>query len=107
MSNPLYEVGQVVYYRSSATSGFIDPITISGVRSSGTNWIYKITNGRTASQSLSTYTDKNSLITGDVIWFREDEFVSYCDALVLARQFLSAQLASIDGALSERCGVTG
>lgn len=103
MSNPLYSVGQTVYYRSSATSGFIDPIVISGVKSSGSNWVYKIASNRSASQSLSTYTDKNSLITGDVLWFREDEFVTYCDALVLARQNLEAQLSSINTALADRC----
>jgi hypothetical protein len=106
MSNPLYEVGQTVYHRSSATSGFLDPIIISGVRSSGINWIYKINSTRTASQSLGTYSDKNSLITGDVLWFREDEFILYCEALTLAKQFLQKQLLSIDHALAAQCGET-
>lgn len=94
MSNPSYSVGDTVYLRESAVFGFLESMSISGVYSSPSGWMYTVQTPRT--QITQTYGDRRSLVNNMTLYFTEGEFVTYCEALALAKIVLEAQLAKID-----------
>ena len=100
MSNPKYNVGDPVYFRESAVFGFLESMTVSGVLSYPGGWMYTVQQPQT--QITQTYGDRRSLVNNAILYFTENEFVSYCEALGLAKTMLEYQLAKIN-TLAQSC----
>ncbi len=82
MSNPKYEVGEVLYIKESAALGFLEAIRISGIHSGQNGWMYTINAGMSP-PSVGGYQDRRSMISTQTLYFTEDEFLPICDAVVL------------------------
>lgn len=82
MTNPLYAPGDVVYLRESAAMGFLEAVKISGAHIGKDGWQYSI--NASMSPPAGAYLDRRSGIGTQVLYYTEDEFVTVCDAYVLA-----------------------
>jgi hypothetical protein len=82
-SIPLYEFGQVVYLRESAATGFIEPVKISGVHRGKDGWLYTI-NVTMSPPSSGGFGDRRSMVNTQLLYYSESEFVTVCDAYLLA-----------------------
>lgn len=83
MSNPLYSIGEIVYFKESAAIGHIEPVSISGIHRITNTWLYSV-NSSSFNQQVGAYGDRRSAIHMATMYFTEDEFVTQCDAFALA-----------------------
>lgn len=83
MNNPKYTFGSVVYLKESAALGFLEAVTISGVHATSNSWLYTI-NASLSPPSPGNYLDRRSMVNTQQLYYSEDEFVTKCDAYVLA-----------------------
>lgn len=81
---PTYQEGDQVYLRESAALGFLEAVTISGIRRINGKWAYAIRAGMARPYAATTYGDRTSLVNGATLFFTESELISVCDALDLA-----------------------
>jgi len=84
MSSPKYEINEVVYLKESAAIGFLESVRISGIHRFNDTWIYTIVAGVNNPQHPPVYGDRISHVNNQTLYFSEDEFVTHCDALLLA-----------------------
>jgi hypothetical protein len=103
MANPVYSVNDVVYVRESAALGFLEAVKISGVMQYNGYWVYTISAVVGQPQAPSVYGDRISLVSGNTLYFREDEFVDECSALALAEARAQSVLDSIQSKRSSKC----
>ena len=83
MTNPKYDYGAVVYLKESAALGFIERMRISGVHLHQNGWVYTI-DASLSPPSPGNFVDRRSHINTQQLYFSEDEFVTLCDAYLLA-----------------------
>jgi len=102
---PLYEAGSVVYLKESAILGFIESYVIDNVGRSGNGdgWIYTIQVSPARPASAPHYGERRSLVNGATMFFKECEFVSIHDALLLAEAYLKEQLSAIQAQINITC----
>ena len=103
MNAPAYEVGNILYLRESAALGFLEPVRISGVRSNHNDWIYTIQSRASEPIAPSTYGDRISQVTGQVLFFGEEEFVGRCAALRIMEAAAIANLNKIQTDIQNSC----
>jgi hypothetical protein len=111
MSNiPKYDTGDVVYFRSSASRGFIEAVKISIIAKISTTWVYGIQYKMQQPQVPAIFGDRISfgnVATPQQVYYTEDEFVTYCEALSLSEAYLQQQLNSIQALIATHCGTAG
>ena len=90
-SQPLYQVDQEVYVRSSAARGMVESLFISGVYQRGTGWMYTIRTGRRAPYSPHIYGNQQDLALSGTLYLSEDELILKCQAYHMAE--VQAKLA--------------
>ncbi len=83
MTNPKYDVGQVVYFRESAALGFLEAVRIGGISLGPNGWLYAL-NMTMMPPSPGGHQDRRSWVSTQILYYTEDEFVLHYDALVLA-----------------------
>ncbi len=98
MTSPTYAVNDIVYLKESAALGHLEAVKISGVHSGQNGWMYTI-NASMSPPSVGAYQDRRSMISTQILYFTESEFVPFCDALVLVET--SAKL-NYDNAKAQR-----
>ena len=91
MADPLFNINDAVYLRSSAGVGYLESYIIDNIIKRGSKWLYHIflSEFKPAAQ---TYSDKNIFASTSNLFFDESELVDYCDALVLARTSLDRRI---------------
>lgn len=110
MSNaPKYDIGTVVYFRSSAAKGFLEAVRITITTKVNYGWIYGVTYKPSEPQAPAYFGDRISLgfINPQQVFYTEDEFVLYCEALGLAEQYYTIQLSNIQSLIANNCGTSG
>lgn len=109
MSNPKYDINDVVYFRTSAARGFIEPVRITIVTKINSGWIYGINIKQSQPTAPSVYGDQ--IVFGgynqNQVFYSESEFVSYCEALYMSENYLATQLANIQSLIATHCGTGG
>jgi hypothetical protein len=103
MDAPTYDIGDVVYLRESASLGFLEAVTISGVTYTAQGWAYAILAGRSSPSSIAYYGDRIQHVSSKILYFTESELVSECDALELAETNAQTQLTSLQAQRSSLC----
>lgn len=104
MSNPKYGTGDTVYLRESASIGILEAWRIGSVSSNYPGqWLYTVEAARSQPTSGSFVGDRKQLVTGVTVFYTEDSFVSFCEALSIARQTLTSRLEHIDSLLAANC----
>jgi hypothetical protein len=103
MSAPTYEVGDILYLRESAALGFLEPVRISGVRSNNGGWVYMIQSRASEPSAPSTYGDRISQVTGQVLFFGEEELIERCAALRIMEAAAIANLNKIQTDIQNSC----
>lgn len=83
MAAPTYSYGQVVYLRESAALGILEAMRISGVHQGKDGWLYTV-NASLSPPTPGSFADRRSLVSTQVLYYSESEFVSLCDAYLLA-----------------------
>lgn len=78
-TNPKHTVGDVVYLLESAAIGSLEAVKIGGVHLGQGGWMYTINVGIGQIGHL----DRRSSIGNQVLYYTEDEFLLFHDALVL------------------------
>ncbi len=108
-STPKYEIGEGVYFRSSAARGFLEAVRITIISKVQSGWIYGITYRPNEPQAPAYYGDRINLgyVNPQQVFYTEDEFVTYCEALGLAERYLQIQLNNIQGLIASNCGTSG
>lgn len=84
MKKPLYNINDVVYIKESAAIGHLEAVRMSGIHMYNNEWVYTITVGSSNLKSPALYGDRVSQISTETLYFAENEFVTICDALILA-----------------------
>lgn len=107
--NPKYDLNTVVYFKTSAARGFLEPVKIGIIAKVTTGWVYGITYRAAEPITPSVFGDRINIgrLNPQTIYYTEDEFVTYCEALGLAEAYLSTQLASIQALITTNCGTSG
>lgn len=96
LTKPLYNIGQTIYLRESASLGFIEAYTIKRptYELDGTIF-YELVTGARAPDAVATIGDR---ITGRPVLplkLRESDLILYCPALELAIDNLALQLTQL------------
>lgn len=103
MSNPAYEVNQVLYLKESAAIGFLEAVVINSVTSSPNGWVYSW-RSMGQPQQIQSYGDRRSFGgAGKVLYLTEGELISKCDALALIRSTLQAKIDGVDRMIQNQC----
>jgi hypothetical protein len=84
-TSPKYAIGDVVYLRESAALGFLEAVKVNGIHlgRDSDGWLYTV-NASLSPPSAGAYMDRRSHVSTQILYYGEDEFVTHCDALVLA-----------------------
>lgn len=107
-TQPLYDLNDVVYLKESAALGFLEAVTIGGIRLTSEGWSYTIKARASLPQAPSFMGDRISAVHGATLYFSEDEFVDKCDALALVEANLQRQLDRVQAQRESACAdVTG
>jgi len=117
MSNPKYNVNDVVYLRESAALGFLEAMRINSVNNSdiSSGWLYTLSASQLQPIAASHYGEmitstygRGSIhsSSGAQVYFTEDEFVSLCEALDLIRAVLQARLSKVEAQIADLCEET-
>ena len=104
MSNPVYDIGQVVYLRESAAMGFLEAVKISGLYKTNAGWTYTIESRSAQPSAAATYGDRISFANNSTLYLSEGEFVTVCEALDLAEAYALRLLQSIQAKKQSLCG---
>ena len=110
---PKFDVGEIVYRKSSATKGFLEPVKISITAKITGTWVYGVSIGKQKQPiAPANYGDRNNFgfsgpIEAQQVYYTESEFVLVCEALGMAEAYLQSQLSSIRLQLVNLCGTGG
>jgi hypothetical protein len=102
-AQPLYDIDDILYLRESAALGFLEPVKISSMTLSRQGWVYQVSAKISGARAPSTSGDRISLVTGNLLYFGESEFVDQCDALALVEANLQAALDRIQAQRASAC----
>lgn len=108
-SSPKYDVNDLVYFKSSAARGFIEPVKIGIVAKIDATWVYGL-KYKTAEPTVPrVFGDRINFgnLGSQQVYYTEDEFQTYCEALSIAERYLNSQLTAIQTLIAANCGVTG
>ena len=103
MANPLYTIGEVLYFKESAALGFLEAIRINGVHLNNTGWVYSVEAKAPLQATPALYGDRVSLVNNATLYFSEDEFLTLCDALLLIEANLTRKLGQIQAQRASFC----
>ena len=108
-NSPKYDVGDIVYFKTSAARGFIEPVKIGIVAKIDTTWVYGLKYKNSEPSAPRVFGDRISLggLGAQQVYYTEDEFQTYCEALSVAERYLTSQLTAIQTLIAANCGVTG
>jgi hypothetical protein len=108
-NSPKYDVNDIVYFKSSAARGFIEPVKIGIVAKIDSTWVYGLRYKTAEPSAPRVFGDRISFggIGSQQVYYTEDEFQTYCEALGVAERYLAGQLTAIQSLISASCGVTG
>jgi len=81
MNQPKFSIGSLVYLRESAAIGHLEAVRVNGIHIYNTTWLY------TTTFSRDTSINRVSTVNKSTLYYSEDEFVSYCDATILAEAY--------------------
>lgn len=99
----MFNVNEVVYLRESAALGFLEAVRISTVIQERTGVFFEVNFNAKSPQVPSIFGDRNQLSSGVKVRFVESELVTLCEALGLARDYLTGRLADIEAQIARRC----
>jgi len=106
-TTPAFDIGDVVYLKSSAEIGFIEATRISNI---GYNTLTKLPMYLISRQPKppqeATVGDQVDLKSDLDYWLTEDELLVYCDALDMAITAQEAQLAKLRARRDAQCNGT-
>lgn len=104
-NTPKYAIDEVIYLRESAMLGFIESYKIDGIEFDNRikQWIYKI-QIRQRGPSPNTIIDRADLRHFEVLRFREDELMTFCDAIDIAISKAEERLSRLIAARASKCG---
>ncbi len=95
MATTLYNIGDVVYLRESAGLGFLESIKVSAIYiPTTTRVVYYSTTYKNNPCSV-TFGDRITHVDNPLMYFEEDELITYELALSLVEANTSAKLAQI------------
>lgn len=96
MSSPTYEVGNEVYIRQSAAIGFLEKMRVHSIVSDPNGgWAYGFLSLPSVGNSIPSLTDQINYQVDRLIFLNDNELVSYCTALNMAKAYFETQLAKI------------
>ena len=110
---PKFHAGDVVYRRSSATRGFLEPVNITIIAKITGTWVYGINTGKPKQPTAPTYFGDrinfgfSGPFEAQQVYYTESEFVLICEALGMAEAYLQSQLSAIQIQLVNLCGTGG
>ena len=101
---PLYDIDDVVYLKSSAARGFLEPLRVSGIAFDRTSnsWIYRIRIESRAPRG-QTVGDFNDLKKEIPFSLSQGELVTFCEAIELAETNLTNALTRIQSLRADQC----
>jgi len=105
MNKPKYSINDSIIIRKSAEIGFIERYKVSGVEWNPqiNTWVYRI-DIRMGEPSRSTTIDANDRSRFETLRFRENELVTYCEALNIAIDSTQRRLDQLLRAKEAHCG---
>lgn len=107
MNNPIYSIGDTLYFRESASIGSLEPVVISSIMSKNGEWLYAVRfKGGSMPTAAVQYGDKISMVHGATLYYTSDELMNLCDALALAEQNAQRVLNNIQAQRSTLCPST-
>ncbi len=97
---PKYGRGTLVYIRESAALGFLEQYTVQSITYTADNQIlYRVCQNRGGPNITTTFGDRYRHRVQPPIDFREQDLITYCDALELVKLALSIQLTKVNAML--------
>lgn len=108
MSNPKFDIGDIIYLEESAKLGFLESYSISTVRqdADGT-WIYSISVPMRPPHNNMTYGDRITLRNDIVFEIAESDIIDFCDAVDLAISTKQSELSKLQSLKSIQCEDSG
>lgn len=103
MAENLYSPGDVVYLKESAAIGKIEAVRINQVVLNNDGWVYSIKDNSSIG-APGSYSERRSLVSTQVPYFSEDEFVTVCEAYLLAETSVKALYDKIRAQRIALCG---
>jgi len=100
MSTPRWQVDDLVYLEASARIGFLESYKVSNVVSNRGRWIYTI-NIEQKPPAETTVMDFNDLKNTRMLWFGENELISFEDALYLVKHSLELKLNKVNALINK------
>jgi hypothetical protein len=109
---PKWNINDTVYLQESAQNGFLEAFRIIDVINNNNQWVYSISSCHWGMHSGSTYGDRiystygrGHIHTshGSSLYFTGDEFISLCEALLLAKSNLLSRISYIEARISALC----
>jgi len=101
---PKFSIDDTIYLRESAMLGFIESYKITGMHyeTSSGQWIYHIAI-KPRRESFTTVMDMYQLVNKEELLLREDELVTFCEAVNLAIIETQRRLNQLLTMKSEKC----
>jgi hypothetical protein len=108
-NSPKYDVGNVVYFKASAARGFIEPVKIGIIAKIDTTWVYGLKYKTAEPSAPRVFGDRISFggLNSQEVYYTEDEFLTYCEALSFSEKYLNSQLTAIQALITANCETTG
>lgn len=107
MSNPEYNIGDVVYLIESAKVGSLESYTISSIRQDANGvWYYNIAMPSRPVRA-TTVGDQNNLQHDVAISLTGDQLTDYCTAVETIETYFQMQLVRIQALKAARCPNVG
>jgi hypothetical protein len=102
-----FNVGDLVYLRSSAQIGFLESYRVTEVFQAVRNrWLYRVDIDQKPPSS-QTVGDQIDLKSGTRLIFDEDELLVFCEAQTIIVDFLRRRLTAEQARLDARCPSVG
>jgi hypothetical protein len=103
-TKPEYNVGDVVYLRSSAAIGRLDPFKISGIKQTQQGrWIYRIDIFKKPPHRQLLGDTYDGRLSEPSIFYTSEEFIDQCEGLDLMVYNLERQIASVESQMVGVC----
>lgn len=98
---PTFAVDQILYLKESAALGFLEAIRIKNITYGRSGWIYAVDFNPRQPTTAPYYGDSIFFQQRATVYFREDEFVTKSQALVIIKAYLELRLEEINSMISE------
>lgn len=92
MATPAYEIGDSVYLRESAALGFLEHYNIASIYQPSLGRIIYYMVPNPARERGATFGDQITHMSRPILYFEEDELITYAEAIQLAKANAQAQL---------------